>query len=46
MRNMRLQGGLSRSKELGIQSCCTVQGIVKRTGAIESPPSRTGRAQS
>lgn len=46
MRSKRLQDGLSRSKELGIQSSCTVQEMVKRIGVIENPPSMTERAQS
>lgn len=46
MRSKRLQGELSRSRELGIQSCCTVQDLVKRIGVIENPPSRAERAQS
>lgn len=46
MRSKRLQGGLSSSKELGIQSCCTVQDLVKRIGVIENPPSRAERTQS
>lgn len=46
MGSKRVQDGLSRSKELGIQRCCTVQEIVKSIGVIENPSSRTERAQS
>lgn len=44
--NKRPHSGLGRSKELGIQSCCTVQKPVKRIGVMENPSSRTEWAQS